>query len=134
MALDPPLLSGSCLCGEVRYALRSPLKAVSHCHCRMCQKAHGAAFASYGSVPVADFVVVAGAGRLRARESSPGVTRSFCGDCGSPLTWHRAHGDAAAWISVSLGTLDAPFAPAKQRHIHLDTAATWHDAAPATTP
>jgi len=29
-------------------------------------------------------------------------------------------------MSFALGTLDTPFAPPKQRHIHLDSAAPWH--------
>lgn len=117
---------GSCLCGEVRYALRSDIKAVSHCHCSMCRKAHGAAFGSYGSVPLDDFAVTHGAQAIRRRTSSPGVTRSFCGQCGSPLTWQRDHGEGAGWISLSLGTLDTPFTPAKQRHVHHDAAPAWH--------
>ena len=53
-------LHGSCLCGQVRYEIRSEVKAVAHCHCRMCQKAHGAAFGSYGSVPLEDFEITRG--------------------------------------------------------------------------
>jgi len=92
----------------------------------MCRKAHGAAFGTYGSVPKGDFAFTAGEELVRSRDSSPGVARTFCSVCGSPLTWHSIHGDAAAWMSFSLGTLDTPFAPPKQRHIHLDSAAPWH--------
>lgn len=109
----------------VKYEIRSSIKAVSHCHCSMCRKAHGAAFGTYGSVPVGDFVVTHGAEVLRSRDSSPGVTRTFCSECGSPLTWHSAHGDTAHWISFSLGTLDTPFIPMKQRDVHLSSKASW---------
>ncbi len=122
----PPPLLGSCLCGSVRYEIRSPIKAVSHCHCRMCQKAHGAAFGSYGSVPAADFVLTAGADAVRSHLSSPGVTRSFCAHCGSPLSWRCDRGEWADWISVALGTLDTPFVPGKQRHIHTESMPAWH--------
>ncbi len=122
----PAFFEGSCLCGGVRYEVRSRIRAVSHCHCSMCRKAHGAAFATYGSVPTGDFVVKAGDGLVRSRGSSSGVTRTFCSGCGSPLTWHSIHGDAAAWISFSLGTLDTPFTPSKQRHVHLESAPPWH--------
>ena len=44
------MLRGSCLCGTVRYEIRGPVGRVSHCHCAMCRKAHGAAFATYGRV------------------------------------------------------------------------------------
>jgi len=121
-----PLLVGSCLCGVVKYEARSRARAVSHCHCGMCRKAHGAAFGTYASVPMGDFAVVAGVEAVRSRDSSPGVTRTFCSLCGSPLTWHSRHGEAAGWISFSLGTLDTPFTPAKQRHVHRDCGAPWH--------
>lgn len=124
-------LRGSCLCGAVAYELRSPPKAVSHCHCRMCQKAHGAAFASYGSVPLADLVWVRGAQGLRAYTSSPGITRGSCQDCGSPLTWHSQHYAQGSWIAVALGALDSPFQPAKQRHVRPESAPLWHSPAQA---
>ncbi|KSR17162.1 methyl-accepting chemotaxis protein [Pseudomonas aeruginosa] len=60
----PPMshtFHGSCLCGALHYRLSSPPHALSHCHCGQCRKAHGAAFASYGSVPVADLHIDRGA-------------------------------------------------------------------------
>lgn len=51
---------GSCLCGGIVYELLSPLRAACHCHCTMCQKQHGAAFATYASVPRADLRYVCG--------------------------------------------------------------------------
>lgn len=122
-----PLYQGSCLCGAIRYEARAEIKAPSHCHCGMGKKAHGAAFGSYGNVPVGSFAFTRGADLVKRRDSSPGVTRSFCPECGSPLTWHSAHGDAAAWMSFSLGTLDTPFVPKKAlRSIHGDAVPAWH--------
>lgn len=62
---------GSCLCGALRYRLSSPPRALSHCHCGQCRKAHRAAFASYGSVPVADLHIDRGADLLATFSSSP---------------------------------------------------------------
>jgi hypothetical protein len=117
---------GSCLCCGVKYEGRSEIQAVSHCYCGMCQKAHGAAFGSYGRVPVNDFAVVQGHDLVRSYSSSPGVTRTFCASCGSPLTWHNAQGEFSAWVAVTLGTLDTPFAPAKHRLLHVESAALWN--------
>ncbi|MDZ7863754.1 GFA family protein [Acidovorax sp.] len=122
-----PSYRGSCLCGAIHYEARAEIKGASHCHCGMCRKAHGAAFGSYGNVPVGSFSFTRGADLVKHRASSPGVTRSFCPECGSPLTWHSEHGDAAAWMSFSLGTLDTPFVPAKAlRSIHADSVPAWH--------
>jgi hypothetical protein len=32
---------------------------------------------------------------------------------------------AENWVAVSLGTLDTPFEPRKQRHIHVGSKAAW---------
>ncbi|MES2609786.1 MAG: GFA family protein [Pseudomonadota bacterium] len=129
----PPLHHGSCLCGAIHCEACAEIMAPSHGHCGMCRKAHGAAFASYGTVPLGAFSFTRGADLVKRRVSSPGVTRTFCLECGSPLTWHSEHGDAAAWMSFSLGTLDTPFTPTNAlRSIHQDAIPAWCAAGEAT--
>jgi hypothetical protein len=41
------LVHGSCLCRSVSWQLRKPFEQMSHCHCSMCRKSHGAPFATY---------------------------------------------------------------------------------------
>ena len=50
-----PVLTGGCQCGAVRYALSKAPNRVNICHCRMCQKATGAPFASYADIEHEDF-------------------------------------------------------------------------------
>lgn len=69
---------GSCLCGAVQFTLASEPRAVAHCHCRMCQKQHGAAFATYGSVPRKDLHYVVGEDMLTSYRSSATIVRRFC--------------------------------------------------------
>lgn len=117
------MYAGGCLCGRVKYAIDGPVKRTSHCHCRMCQKQHGAAFASYANVASADFAYVEGAPEVTAYESSPGVTRCFCKVCGSNLTWQMAaHKDR---IAVSLGTFDTPYEGKVGQEFHEDSRASW---------
>ena len=117
---------GSCLCTAVSYALLAPPKAVSHCHCSQCRKGHGAAFASYGSVPRSALRILRGASSIKTYASSPTVLREFCGECGSTLFWSRSQGEFADWISIALGTLDTAFLPQKEKHVHVDCAAPWY--------
>lgn len=62
---------GSCLCGAVSFRLLSEPKAATHCHCRMCQKQHGAAFATYASVPKSDLEYLSGQALLTAYKYTP---------------------------------------------------------------
>lgn len=114
---------GSCLCGAVHYVAKGPLKAVSHCHCSMCRKAHGAAFASYGAARLEDFRWQ-GEDSLTRYQSSATVQRLFCQRCGSSLAWLSS--DNPEWIALALGTLDTDFQPAKQKHIHVASKACWY--------
>ncbi|GAB7532747.1 GFA family protein [Pseudomonas sp. 3A(2025)] len=124
---------GSCLCAAVTYELLTPPKAVSHCHCSQCRKGHGAAFASYGSVPRSALRILGGASSIKSYASSETVSREFCMHCGSTLFWSRTQGEFADWISIALGTLDTPFVPEKQKHVHADSAVPWYTVSSAGT-
>jgi hypothetical protein len=119
------IYQGSCLCGAVRYELLTAPKAVSHCHCSQCRKGHGAAFASYGSVPREALRLLCGAEVVSGYASSETVRREFCSRCGSSLFWSQSQGEYASWISIALGTLDTPFRPSKQKHVHKDLVVDW---------
>ena len=118
------MYSGSCLCGAVTYELRAEPKAVANCHCVMCQKQHGAAFATYGSVLRQQMVYLSGEAEVKVYRSSPTVERRFCGVCGSNLTW-SCNTRFPEWIAVAIGTLDTPFAPRKCRDLYQETRIVW---------
>jgi hypothetical protein len=77
--------TGRCLCGAVRYRAVGAPEWIANCHCASCRRATGAAMASYAGFATERFAYTAGA-PVRF-SSSPGVTRSFCGRCGTPLTY-----------------------------------------------
>ena len=95
--------SGSCLCGTVRYEIRGDLGAAFFCHCSLCRKASGSAFAANVLVEGEDFVVVAGAEAIGRHRSSATLVREFCTRCGSPLVSRR---DGISQVRVRMGTLD----------------------------
>lgn len=115
---------GSCLCGAVSFEVLSALKAVTHCHCRMCQKQHGAAFATYASVPKADVVYLAGQVLLTAYASSATVVRKFCCVCGSNIEWSN-HQEFPGWVSIPIATLDTYVEPKQIKHVYLESQACW---------
>lgn len=119
---------GSCLCGRVGFTVDAQIDDVSHCHCSMCRKAHGAACGTYANVPVSAHRFTRGESLLRVYRSSATVERLFCSQCGSPMLWRdpvRFPGIA----SFPLGSLDTPVVVARQRHIFVGSKAPWHEIA-----
>lgn len=115
---------GSCLCGDFRFEIEPPFEMLASCHCSMCRRAHGAAFATY---------LVVGAGALRrtgeARsvlryDSSPGAHRSSCARCGSVVPYEAP--DGRHWY-VPAGLLDDDPGIRPQAHIFADSKARWHE-------
>jgi hypothetical protein len=121
------MIRGSCLCGSVRYEVRGALGPVSHCHCMMCRKAHGAAFATYARVQSGDFVVASGAGDIASYQSSAEVTRTFCKRCGSTLQFINAKRPGG--FALALGTLDDDPGVRPVWHIFAASKAPWFDIA-----
>lgn len=80
-----PVAKGSCLCGSVQYELDGPFEVMSHCQCSMCRRHHGAAFATFVTVPLGSFRWVAGESALSTYQSSAYGKRTFCSKCGSVM-------------------------------------------------
>jgi len=116
---------GSCLCAAVRYVIDADIDRITHCHCSMCRKAHGAAFGSYGSVPRRSFRFTQGTDSVAAYHSSSSVTRTFCRHCGSTLQWY-SDGLHPEWMGIALGTLDTSLEQPKQKHIFAGSKASWY--------
>lgn len=115
---------GSCLCGAVHYEIRGPVNRTSSCYCTMCQKQHGAAFATYAVVASADFSYTRGADQVKLFASSPAVERCFCHNCGSNLTWqYVAHRER---IGVTLGTFDTPYEGTVHEAVCAESRAAWN--------
>jgi hypothetical protein len=100
---SPESLSGSCLCGGVTYRIRGSIGPMSHCHCTMCQKSHGAAFGTYAPVSWDSFELLSGEDLLQRYRSSDHVTRTFCSRCGSNLQYVPDH---RSGFGLAVATLD----------------------------
>lgn len=95
--------TGRCLCGTVRYAVEAAPARLSLCHCEDCRRASGAPAVGWVFFPARAFRWTQGEAKTLAWT---GRIRTFCGQCGSPLTFT----DPALqdWIEVTAGTLDEP--------------------------
>jgi hypothetical protein len=77
-----PVLTGGCQCGAIRFAVSAAPTRISICHCRMCQKASGAPFASFADIEKENFSWTRG--KPASFQSSSIAMRDFCSACGTP--------------------------------------------------
>ena len=115
-------VKGSCLCGAVRFSVELPSVFCGHCHCSMCQRAHGAGYVTWFAVKREQLSLQAGEDLERFKSSDHG-TRSFCRRCGSSLfcesTQHPDQVDIV--LANMLGPIDRP----PQVHVHFGSRADW---------
>lgn len=83
--MSEPLRKGRCLCGGARFEARGEPRFIANCHCESCRRAASAP--SFVWAGFRDDQVSLSGETLATFGSSPGVTRSFCGRCGSPLAY-----------------------------------------------
>ncbi len=84
---------GHCLCGSVRWQLLAEPYAMYNCHCRMCQKVHGAAFGTYCFFTEGQVRWIGDTDAIVHYESSEVLTRSACDNCGSVVPYSNVAGD-----------------------------------------
>ena len=120
------VVSGSCLCGSIVYEVAKIETATAHCHCIMCRKFHGAAYATFGEAKVSNFRWVKGEELLKTYTAENGTLRKFCADCGSSLIFESAD-CARDIIEFSLGTLDTTSNAEPDAHIYTAYKADWSE-------
>ena len=116
---------GGCLCGRVRYEVAGPLLNADHCHCSMCRRQHGAAFATYADFKPGDFRWVSGEDKVKVYETSTGGGWCFCSECGSTL----AGTQRGRITAVTLGTVEGDPGVKPGSHIFAGSRAQWHEIA-----
>ena len=116
-------IEGACLCGRVRYRIDGPLFHVTHCHCSMCRRQHGAAFATYAQFNPGDFEWTAGEDLLRIFETPTEAGWCFCSVCGSSL----AGSDKGEITSITLASVEGDPGVGPESHIFTASKADWHE-------
>ena len=116
------MIKGSCLCGKVKYQISGRVGDIVHCHCKICRKAHAAAFSSVASVRDCDFKLFSEV-PLAQFESSAGKFRHFCSHCGTHIYAKRV---GTEHIILRLGSLDDDPDAQEKRHIWVSQKASWY--------
>ena len=112
---------GGCSCGRIRFEVLGEPEQVLVCHCADCRRAVGAQSVAYIFLRTEQYQVIQGQPKIY--NSSPGVTRSFCGDCGTTLSWV---GDKQPGrIDVTVGSLDEPGELVPTRAVYRKHKLSW---------
>ena len=122
--MTDPAISGSCLCGLVRFEVDPPFQIMAHCHCSRCRKSTGTGHATN---------LTAGPGQLRWLSGEDAIGRYelptaqsygkwFCSTCGSPVP--RLRRDGRLYI-VPAGSLDADPGVRPSHRIFWSSRAPW---------
>jgi len=114
-------IDGGCLCGRVRYRVARRPSRTGICHCRSCRLATGAESVGWAVSDEDAFAFTRG--EPRAFQSSAGVERTFCGDCGTTLTYRR---EARPFVDVTLATLDDPEVLPPQKETWCQERVSWN--------
>lgn len=105
---DKNIVTGGCLCGNIRYECTGQPQGATYCHCDDCRRTTGSAFNVGVRVSASDMKIISGRPKAYTKTADSGnqITREFCPDCGSPLlTRSPAHPD---YVFIKAGTFDDP--------------------------
>jgi hypothetical protein len=128
---DTPIREGGCACGHVRYRVESKPLIVHCCHCSMCQRQSGSAFAVNALIE-ADRVRLLQGDVTEVTVPSPsgnGQVIARCPKCqvavwSNYLVFYKGIlGDAIRFIRV--GTLDDPSKMPPDVHIFTSSKQPW---------
>ena len=119
------MLTGSCLCGAVRYEVAGPLEDVLFCHCQECRRWHGHISAT-AAARKEDLRLVERRGLrwIDSPSSDARARRGFCGECGSSVFWDAP---GLMTISIAAGTLDGPTGLHAASHWYVSQDADYYE-------
>lgn len=119
------MYKGSCLCGSVEITVTGEISDIIHCHCSLCRKASGSAYATNGFVNVLGFEINNGQELVSSFESRPGKFRYFCSKCASPI--YSSNEQDKTRIRIRLGILDSDILEKPMSHNFVTSKANWED-------
>ena len=117
------MLNASCVCGAIEFEFEDIPGMVLNCHCTLCRKSHGAAFATQAFAKRSTLKFLKGEELLKEYQSTRGI-RAFCSNCGSRLmNYARDGGD---YLSIAAACIDSEYTGKPVAHAFVGSKAAWH--------
>ena len=113
------------MCGEVRVRIKGKISDIIHCHCSLCRKNSGTAFATNGFINSEDFEIISGKDNISIYSFKPGRNRHFCTRCGSPV--YSSNEQDPSRFRLRLGILDSDIIERPISHNFVSSKANWEE-------
>ena len=107
-------IKGRCSCGAIRFTASAEPFQVSWCHCRDCRRQTGAPAVGWAGFRTEE---VTFEGAPRRRRSSEHVVRSFCADCGTPISYEHDELEGEFYIHAGLFDEADRLVPDRQAYV-----------------
>jgi len=114
-------IEGGCYCRKVRFSAGSTILSRANCHCDNCRRAAGAQAVAWITVPVSEFAFTKG--EPKKYRTNTGADRTFCGDCGTSITYEN--GARPGEIDITTGSLDNAEAFPPTKDVFADEKLSW---------
>ena len=93
----------------------------ANCHCGNCRRAAGAQAVAWITVPTTEFTFTQG--EPKRYRTDTGAYRTFCGDCGTALTYEND--SRPGETDITTGSLDNPDSFAPTKDVFADEKLSW---------
>ena len=123
-------ISGSCLCGEVRYETSAEPMVAGQCQCVDCRKSSGSGHCSHLGMAEEGFTVTGALSSYdKPADSGNIVTRKFCPTCGAAIL--STNSGMPGMVFVRASSLDDPEVFQPQLAVYTSRAPSWDKLDPA---
>jgi hypothetical protein len=119
------VINGKCACAAVQYQVAGDLIDYCHCHCSICRKLHGAAFATWGGVSRGQFSLLSGADNLGTYAFSDNADSIFCKTCSSTVLVDFK--PESHMLYIAMGTMDGDVDCPTGFHQFVGSKAPWFE-------
>ena len=116
---------GKCLCGEIKIEINGAITDIIHCHCSLCRKSSGTAFATNGFINSASLEITSGKKSLSNYSYKLGRSRHFCSICGSPV--YSSNEQDPTRFRIRLGIIDSNIDERPISHNFVSSKANWEN-------
>jgi len=120
MAISQSRIQGRCFCGDVKYETNSGMLWAAYCHCEDCRRIASADYVSWFGTLRSELNWT---GKRKFIQSSEKVVRSFCENCGAPMSFETQVFPEESHLYAA--TLNDPSIYEPQAHVFWSEKLPW---------